>query len=74
MSLVDQWCWQAHLGGEAEALQGADVHPGEVRLAAAPAVAGGMGIGVVGVVPALTEGDRGHPGVVAEPSPLSWST
>ena len=54
---------QAHLAGQAQAAHQADVLPGQVNLAA-EAMACRMGKGVVVVVPALAEGERGHPGIV----------
>ena len=40
------------------------MQPGEVRLPPTPAVPGGVGVGVMGVVPALTKGDGRDPGVI----------
>ncbi len=57
---------QPHVGGQTQLLHQPDVQPGEVDLTP-EAVARGMGEGMVVVVPALTEGERGHPGVVARP-------
>jgi hypothetical protein len=50
--------------GEAQGLQEPNVLPGQIDLSLVDAMARGMGKGVVVVVPTLTKGERGNPGVV----------
>jgi len=53
------------MGGQTEGTQQADVLPGEIEFEPAQAVTGAGGMGVVVVVPALTEREDGYPPAVA---------
>ena len=56
---------QANSTGQTKPAQHLDVPPGEIELPPAKAHAGTTGVGVMVVMPALTEGEQGHPPVIA---------